>query len=280
MKTTKTRRVERMGCEQGRRTGRSLRDSIVVLDFGRPVELRRRSHVRYGVSLFRRKGFASVSAVLRASKAYARGLLRCSNGLRNAHARIAIGTTNWGPDVTWGHGRAWAGVVNEANEWAQRSGHSARVDFAGADDIELSWNGPGRSKRWVSGYESAALHPFYNYGTADACPPKGNCAGAWTLEDVWYVSWGAPHAWALPEIYTPNNSNARQWYHLVLYSYARHGAAMQIAGVMSQRGACRRATDSCRGMNNTPSRAWRQLSNLLNSDPRTRQSIRWSTDIR
>jgi hypothetical protein len=55
---------------------------------------------------------------------------------------------------------------------------------------------------------------------------------------------------------------------------------MRIAGVMSQRGACRLTGDPCRGMNNTPGTAWRQLYRLLNRDPRTRQHIQWATDIR
>jgi hypothetical protein len=154
------------------------------------------------------------------------------------------------------------------------------MDFAGANDIELSWNGPRHTRNWVRGYESAARHPYYNYGSADACPPRGRCAGAWTLEDVWWVSWGAPHAWPIPEIYTPNWSQALQWYNLALYSYRRHGSTMRFMGVMSQRGACWRAKDPCRGMNNTPERAWRQLTTLLNRDPRTRQHIFWVTDIR
>jgi hypothetical protein len=94
------------------------------------------------------------------------------------------------------------------------------------------------------------------------------------------VSWGAQHAWPIPEIYTPNWSNARQWYHLALYAYTHHGVPMRIVGVMSQRGACRLAGDPCRGMNNSPVKAWTQLNRLLNGDPRTRQHLLWATDIR
>jgi hypothetical protein len=284
VRTTNPSRLLRLGCNEGLRMQQleSLRNTIVVLDFGRPV--RKRHHHRgpwqYGVSLLRVKGFAPVSRVLSASEAYARGVWNCSKELKRGHVRIAIGTTNWGSDVTWRHGREWAAMVNEANAWVHHQKFSSRLDFAGANDIELSWNSPAVTKNWVRGYESLADFPYYNYGSADACPPHGRCAGRWTLDDVWYVSWGAPHAWPLPEIYTPNWSMAQQWYQIAVYSYLRHGATMRIAGVMSQRGACRIARDPCWGMNNTPGRAWRQLYRLLNGDPRTRQTIMWATDIR
>jgi hypothetical protein len=273
----------RLGCRQGIRMkqNRTPRDTIVILDFGKPIRRKPRYRpVAYGVSLFRRRGFASINAVLGASEAFARGVVTCSHRLKDAHVRIAIGTSNFGRDVRWGHGREWARMVNEANVWAVHRGYGTRIDFAGANDIELSWSGPKATRAWVAGYESVAQHPYYNYGAADACPPKGDCAGAWTLEDVWFVSWGALHAWPLPEIYTPTWSNAHQWYHLAVYSFVHHGVTMQFAGVMSQLGACRKQRDPCHGMNNSPYRAWRQLSFLLNRDQRTRQSIRWVTDIR
>jgi hypothetical protein len=283
VKTTHARWLHQAGCRQARQMGRSrsLRDAIVVLDFGRPVRRgRRHSDPWQGVSLFRRRGFIPLSAVLKASERYARGVWTCSRGHHDIHLRIAIGTTNWGPHVSFHHGRAWAAIVNLANDWAVERGYHGKLDFAGANDIELSWNGPRVTRGWVRGYESVARHPYYNYGSADACPPRGKCAGAWTLEDVWWVSWGAPHAWPLPEIYTPNRSQALQWFHLARYSYRRHGAFMRFMGVMSQHGACWRAKDPCRGMNNTPERAWQQLTRLLNRDPRTRQHIPWVTDIR
>jgi hypothetical protein len=100
------------------------------------------------------------------------------------------------------------------------------------------------------------------------------------MEDVWWVAWGSRSAWPLPEIYTNSGSQAQQWYELSLYSYRRHGRPMTVAGVLSQRRACRQSTtDPCTGINNTPSRAWSQLWGLLNRDRRTAQTIRWATDI-
>jgi hypothetical protein len=171
-------------------------------------------------------------------------------------------------------------MVNDVADWLTSHGLVDRVGIAGANDVELGWNGPRQSRRWVDGYGSVARHPYFDYGDAAGCPPAGRCVGAWRVEDVWYVAWGARWALPLPEIYAPNGSSARQWQRLSLYSTLWHGRPMTIAGVMSQHAACRQSSDPCRGMNNSPERAWRLLSRTLNSDRRTTQTLRWVTDVR
>jgi hypothetical protein len=266
-----------VGCAEGRSVAHYARpaDALVILDFGRPMH--RWGH--YGASLFGRR-FHPTYRIRGAAQAYARGYVHCSRRRPRAHLRLGIGTSNYGPGVTRRHGRAWATMVNMANGWLQRRGLSSRVDIVGASDIELSWNRPAVSRRWVRGYDAMALWPYYDYGDAAGCPPKGNCYGRWTLEDVWYVAWGAHSAWPLPEIYTKSGISARQWFHLSLYSHQRHGSPMAFVGVMSERGSCRHFPRWCRGLNNSPFRAWKQLHHLVNSDQRTAQPIRWSTDIR
>ena len=171
-------------------------------------------------------------------------------------------------------------MVNDVSDWVGAHGYAHRVAVAGAIDMELGWAGPARSRRWTNGYGAVAQHPYFDFGDAAGCPPIGNCIGAWTVEDVWYVSWGAKWALPLPEIYAPNGSSAREWQRLSLYAKRRHGTAMTIAGVMSQHTACRQSDDPCWGMNNSPSRAWRLLRRALNSDRRTAQPLRWLTDVR
>lgn len=263
-----------MGCSEGRRLSGSKQDSaIVILAFGRPM----RHHGASGASLFGTR-FASTDDIGGAARAYAAGYSRCSSDGPRLH--LAIGTSNYGQGVTFRHGAAWARMVNAANDWAHQRGLQAAVEFAGANDIELSWNGPARSKSWVRGYDSVAEWPYFDYGDAAGCPPKGNCLGAWTQEDVWFVAWGARSAWPLPQIYTPTGSMAQEWYRLSLYSYMRHGWRMTMAGALSQHTACRQSSDSCWGMNNAPMKAWRQLHKLLNGDPRTAQQLQWISDFR
>ena len=281
VKTTNHAKLSRLGCAEGRRLRGSTDSdgSIVVLDFGRPTQKGKGRGHQWGASLFRR-GFHPISAIQQAAQAYAQGVWRCMDGANaSTHLTIAIGTSNFGRAVSFWHGRAWAEMVNRANEWAAQKSYIMRVRFAGANDIELSWASPKRTRAWVRGYDSKAKWPYYDYGDAAACPPRGNCLGSWTVEDVWYVAWGSRSARPLPEIYNPNGIMAEQWYRLSLYSVRKHGVQMWIAGVMSQRTACRQSKDPCHGMNNTPAKAWRLLHRALNRDKRTAQNLHWSTDI-
>jgi hypothetical protein len=277
MDSTDPAAVRRLGCRFGSRVARdpSLRDSVVVLDFGRPM---RRHHV-FGTSIFWRR-FRTTDAIRIASQAYVQWYWDCVGSHHAVRLVLAIGTNNYGRQVTPSHGAAWAQMVNAAADWAAEQGFGWHVTMAGAADIELAWNGPAPSRRWVQGYASVAQHPYFDYGDAAGCPPVGDCLGSWTQEDVWYVAWGAKFAVPLPEIYNPTGSQASEWQRLSLYARLRHGRAMTIAGAMSQRAACRQAKDPCPGMNNSPGRAWRLLSRALNSDPRTRQPLRWLTDVR
>jgi len=275
LKTTRTVTLNHLGCGEGGRLAGSRQDSaIVVLTLGSPM----RRHGTSGTSLFRTR-IASTRQIERAAQAYASGYVRCSKS-QGPRLHVAIGTSNYGSSVTFGHGADWAVMVNRANAWA--SGQQIRDDleFAGANDIELGWNGPGPSRAWVRGYDSRAEWPFYDFGDAGGCPPRGNCIGAWTQEDLWFVAWGGRSAWPLPQIYTPTRSMAQEWYQLSLYSYKHHGSRMTLVGALSQHAACRQSSDPCRGMNNSPSKAWHQLYSLLNSDRRTAQRLRWLSDFR
>ena len=276
LSTTDGRRLNRMGCVEGQSSARrGLLDTLVVLDFGRPA---RASHQEGTVLI--RSGFRPVWRIRNAVLAYASGFIRCTSDHPAAHLTVAAGTSNWGPHVTYGHGQAWGRMLNDANEALRGSDRSGRITVLAADDIELNWNSPAASKRWIRGYQSVASWPYLDYGDAGSCPPFGRCAGGWSVDDVWWVTWGASRAMPLPEIYTNSGSQAQQWYRLSLYSYLRHGRRMIIAGVLSQRRACNQSlNDPCTGMNNSPSAAWKQLAGLLNRDRRTAQAIRWATDI-
>ncbi len=276
MRTVNPHRLYGMGCRFGGRVvhGSEPRDALVVLAFGSP----RHRGSRFGASLFRGR-FASTTKIRTAGVRYAMGFRRCTRKRPRATLRIALGTSNYGRFVGYHHGRAWARMVNGANRRLEALGYSGRIDVTGADDIEPNWSGPRTARAWVRGYDSANQWPYYDFGGAAGCPPYGNCSGAWTLEDVWFVSWGAAPAIPLPEIYTKSGSSAKQWYRVSLYSAVRHGSNMTIAGVVSQHRACHQTPDPCRGMNNTPPRAWKQLSRYLNSDRRTAQRIRWATDM-
>jgi hypothetical protein len=86
---------------------------------------------------------------------------------------------------------------------------------------------------------------------------------------VWYVSWGARHAYPTPEIYY--HANVRQWFRMSLYGRTHHGHAIQFLSTFTEH-----AADAS---TYTPRQAWDEMERRLNSDSRTSQTIPFSTDI-
>lgn len=280
MKTVNQSAYKDLGCEHGQRDVSlpGAQDSIVVLDFGRPVQ----TGSTYGASLFG-FGTASVDQIAEAVKEFGEWYVECSRSDRDSRLRIGVGTTNYGSQVTYAHGRAWAGMVNDINAWFERKGYIQRVRAAGASDMELGWNGPLVTRAWVDGYDEVNLYELYNFGDAAGCPsrsyPHWSCSGGWTQEDIWYVSYGVGAAYPLPLIYATSGINAEQWYFLSLYAYRQHGMHLDIKGAFTQYQACQQR-GNCAYIDNKPQQGWRQLYNELNSDARTAQKLRWSTDIK
>ena len=275
MTTTRPKPLFSMGCVDGRKIylGAMPPDSLIILAFGMPVH---RAH-RYGASVF--EGFASTHKIRRGVLAYARGWMACVGDRTPAHLELAIGTSNYGSDVTFRHGRAWAHMVNRANALLHADGRGIRIRITGANDIETGWAGPTASKAWVRGYASEARFPYYNFGAAGGCPPYGTCNGGWTVEDVWFVAWGRGKALMVPEIYANTGANAEQWYRISRYGMRYHGKELRFAGVMTQLRSCLQVADPCIGISNTPEAGWQQLWHALNADRRTAQGIRFLTDI-
>ncbi len=102
----------------------------------------------------------------------------------------------------------------------------------------------------------------------------------WTVDDIWYVSYGAGAANPLPLIYATDGANAVQWYQMSLYSFTTYGYPMSIRGTMTQYRACLQRPLSCDdSVKNSPSDGYFQLYDALNADPHTAQPLFWSTDI-
>jgi len=274
MTTVDQLRMRRLGCDLGQRVrgGHEPDDSLVVLAFGMPMHHKG----RFGASLFGH--FANSRKIGGAAVAFGRGFGECL-GESPGHLTLSIGTSNYGRDVTYRHGRIWGSMVNRANGILRSWGLADTVSVHGGNDIEPGWRGPKATRRWIRGYKSVTSTPYFNFGGAGGCPPAGYCEGDWTIEDIWYAAWGSGVAIPLPEIYSPTGTNAEQWYRLSLWSYKTHGERMDIAGAMSQRQSCWDTHDRCFGIRNPPNRSWSQLWHALNKDPRTAQPLRFSTNI-
>lgn len=274
-----------LGCEIGTRDANAsgAQDSVVVLDFSYPVC---NTDGSFGAELF---GFGPVplSEIQTAAQNLALGYYQCSVSDTESNLVIGVGTNNrpmsceTSQEIT-DHGTAWAGMVNQVNQWAIGQGIFGQVQAYGANDIEIGWNTPTLSRDWIAGYEEVNDYPLIHFGDAAGCPYEDNpdwmCGGAWTQEDVWYVSWGASASLPLPLIYLTNGVHAQQWASLSQYGVENHGSRMDFTGVFTQSQACEQW--GCSGTDNTPEQAYRQLYDELNKSPETAQELNWSTDIR
>lgn len=259
----------------------------------------------------------SMATIEEAVRGFIWGYWVCSAEDQDSQVVVAVGTSNYGSYGTYAshydettrgrfaeiHGKAWAQSVLNLQNWVLSQGYALQVSVAGAIDIEWTaynpaksgtdWNLPSVTKKWVDGFASASQNRaiFYNFGACVGCPEiadpywfygknSGDSSNPWTQFDVYYVSYGAPPAWPLPEIYATSGVNARQWQAISRYGAIYLGRPMEFAGVMTQYQACQQR-GGCSGINNTPEDGWKQLFDALNADPLTRQPIlRWITDIR
>lgn len=275
-----------LGCELGTRDQEEegTQDSVAVLDFSYPIC---DTEVGYGADLFG-YGPVGLSDIASAVQSFATGYYTCTGSDNDSNLVIGVGTNNKDTSCNseakaTAHGAAWAEMVNELNQWAVDEGIFQQVQVYGASDIEVGWNTPSWSRAWVDGYDQVNDYPLIHFGDAAGCPylegsTSTTCGAGWTLEDVWYVSWGAGPSLPLPLIYLTNGVHAQQWANLSRYSVSEHGSAMGFTGVFTQWQACEQW--GCNGTDNTPFEAYDQLYTELAKYASTAQDLDWKTDIR
>jgi hypothetical protein len=151
--------------------------------------------------------------------------------------------------------------------------------------MEIGWNDPYTTRQWVDGYDSVSNWPMFNFGDAQGCPQlrtyqNSYCDNGWYQYSIWYISGrgGLNSSVPLPLIYDNDGANGRQWFSLSAYGYDLQNGRMNIQGSVTEFLAC-----SQRGCNpnldNTPQEGYSDLYYALISDPITRQTLKWSTDI-
>jgi hypothetical protein len=272
MQTTDTTVLYNEGCSQGS----AGENGVVVLDFGKPWY----TDSTYGTFLFPdATQFRTTSQIQLAVQSFLSGYWACSPV--GAFLTLAIGTNNSGSQVTNAHGQAWAQMVTNLDLWiSSPPSYASKEAVAGAIDIEALWSTAPMARSWALGYSQVYTRPYYNYGNCGSCPYTGHPTvpdNGWSVDDFWYVSWGASAAWPLPEIYNTQRVDASRWQFMRLYIPPPPGSRMYIQGAFTQWQACQGR--SCAGMDNTPDVGWLQLYNELNFDSSTAQDLNWSTDI-
>ncbi|MEN4010828.1 MAG: hypothetical protein ROW48_02210 [Bellilinea sp.] len=297
-------------------------DNLIVLAFGKMWlvngEYRVRTYTNPSNGLRFNLTFGELEELARD---YILGYLACSDGV--SLLTLAIGVTNYDDmnvdnnvnrfssdqgflrSTAYAFGQRFADLAQRLNAWLARSGYRGRVWTMGAMDIEWSgqecnndrtycaywWNTPHVTRGWVDGFNAndGGAQTYLNFGACVGCPIVPSLTWRyhrdlpWTQADVYYVSWGAPPALPLPQIYRNDGYLAKQWQAVSLYGDLHLGGAMVFAGVMTQYQACQqRTSDSlCPILDNTPEEGWTQMMNELNRNANTAQSVlRWVTDIR
>lgn len=293
MTTLNSAHIYDLGCQLGTRDRNTIGDqnSVAVLAFGYP---RCFSSGGYGANLF---GYGPVTTtqVSNVIKQFALGYYTCTGSDHGSNLVIGAGTSNYQGGTEFcdtttkatAHGTAWSGMVRDLNQWAVSQGIYHQVQIFGANDIEVGWNSPAWSRAWIAGFEQVDKNFMLHFGDAAGCPyedkPTWNCGSStypeWTLEDVWYVSYGAPSALPLPLIYLTTGVHAKQWAYLSQYGVAQHGYRMDFTGVFTQWAACQQFS-WCNTTDNTPEAAYQQLNFELSKSSATAQFIPWKTDIR
>ena len=281
--------IYNLGCELGKRDLGLVgaQDSVAVLAFGYS---RCFDDGGFGANLF---GFgpARLEDISTAVKHFAAGYYICSGADMDSNLVIGVGTSNYlGPKEPChtdaeakAHGAAWSEMVRKINQWLLDQGIFHQVQAFGASDMELGWNSPEWTRAWLAGFEQVSSNFMLHFGDAAGCPyedqPHWSCQGQWNVEDVWYISYGAPSALPLPLIYLTNGVHAKQWAYLSQYSVKQHGYRMDFTGVFTQWLACQQF-GGCNYIDNTPDQAYQQLFFELGKSPATTQNLPWKTDIR
>jgi hypothetical protein len=261
------------GCDQA-----ASSNAIVILDFGQPWI----SGSTWGAQYWYYGGgrFLSTATIADYVEDWATGYYQCSDAYH--YITVAAGINSDSSHVSSNHAQAWSTMVDGINVWLANAGYSGRVTAAGAIDAEPGFYASASSDRkWAGGY--ATTSAFYDFGSADGCswtgysaPPGGACNSGWHQDDEWYMSWGAPAAYPLPEVYdsytiTLSNGTtdrmAQQWEMIRLYGYHYKTGAIFIEGTMSTT------------VGVSPSTSWSYMYVSVTHYSPVQSSLPWSTKI-
>ena len=256
---------------------------LAILDFGAPCY--NPNTLVYGTQLFNSRSCTADSDLIPLAQAWIRGYtsthpttattlgLGTSNSLTGADpptfaltpAQMSLSGSSWYGNLV--HPIA-SGTIPSITIWA-------------ADDIEQSsggdWYDAATTRPWVDGYQAATGLTGTNScvsSTPDLMANYGDyvaSAPGWTPNDVYYVSWGARAACAVPEIYF--SANATSWASLNDWATSHNLPKIQFSGVMSEDGPgtpqnpLLPAADSWSALANATGQSPQYLTILSNAGP-------------
>jgi hypothetical protein len=231
---------------------------LVILAFGAPCY--NPNTLVYGTQLFNTYVCTPDSQLATLANAWIRGYEN-ANPTRTTPTILGLGSSNsiTGADPP-GYNLTPSQMYTAGHGWFQNvvkpvatsaTGLAAPLTVWAASDIEQSspypdgsppdWYQAYITRPWLDGYQAAtgtvigtkcgATTPYQMVNFGDYVVPN---KPGWTPADVYFVSWGAPLACALPEIYY--TANATEWKQLNDWAASQHLAQIQFTGVMTEDG--------------------------------------------
>lgn len=244
-------------------------NSLIVLDFGGQTTDGSATQEINGVNI-------TNFQVRDLSQEVALGYHNCGGSNHAVSLQIAVGTNNSKVPASGysyqSYGTTWANaIVQPIKNWV-RGSTCCEISVVAANDIE-SWGGGGPGVNatgdWAYAYSGTGVSIYYNYGSANGCPTNrydnlvgcsdGSAVG-WAQASYYYLSWGIPAAYAMPEIY--NYPLELQWAMISKYGqvYQPSLGAISFTGPMDDK-----ALDG-RSFIYTPAQAWSNFWNALNNN--------------
>ena len=322
--------------EEGRRVGQAVVSGAlppritVILNFGgQHRQANAQGNPVWGTKLIIPRlnhPFVTMGAIRGATKVYARGFYRGTEGYAAAFLELVLGTNNK-LEVSAEAGRVWADEgadrINEFLEQNPKQGPQQQPLFPfiqqarvhGGSDIEAAYGDPDQTSAWAAAMSANGEGYWVYFGNCEGCPegaaattfsastPTG--AGplgspAWTVDDVYFVSWGVGHVRIQPQIYALDGVDAAKWESMAEHALevieVSGGRPMKFRGTLTTHFACapepegqgRCTSEEIEDTNNTPEQGWLQLWRVLNRTsevlgrdaPDLSQGLRYSTERR
>lgn len=278
----------------------SSSDKLTILDFGKQVNVAGGgAYYGYGTLLFDAYSTpVQDDTIVWLAQQYVIGYYASSSSC--PQLTIAMGTNNYricesSPYTcdTATAGRTWGDAVSVLQGWLQSNNYSSSVNHINANaasDMQTfggGWSCAGTTRTWVDNFNSN--NPYgarlIDYGDAYTS------AGCWSIQDAYYVSWGATYNWPLPEIYDTGGYQICTWvdgyYGSCTQGYAVESSNNRVTflGEMTE---CQNADPipygpcSVSGHNEMgPGQAWQGLWDEQSSHPAWIQaSMPYSTNIK
>jgi hypothetical protein len=266
-----------MGCNQGKTSDSEGQPrQVVVLSFGDPGW---QTYGTWGAWDGSLGGFVSNATIEANVKRYMQGFWNCTIAGSRSFMIVAPGVTNHGSGINSSAanalGTAWGSMVQDLNSWISSSGMTSQLLAYGSIDAEAGWGVASNALAWASGFSTSGDF-YFDFGSADGCPPASSCANGWTQANEYQMAWGNAKAFAIPEIY--NNTMAQQWAQISAWGNAHTSSGpIRWSAAMSQYQACLDQGAACSGTDYTPQQSWQALYSASGLAPSYATEVSYQT---